>query len=119
MTEEPNSLLETVFAEAQHDLDGEAFTARVMARTRTLRYRAAAGWMGVVLALLVGGWLFALPLQEFTVLIAQGLTIPLIELGETWIAWVLSPINNIGSLIVLSVKAFRVGRKKIISASYA
>ncbi|MCH7816334.1 MAG: hypothetical protein IIC60_07175, partial [Proteobacteria bacterium] len=69
--------------------------------------------------LLASTLLFALPFQELAALIAQGLTISLMDLGDSWIAWVFAPINNIASLLLLSVKAIRVFRKKIINASYA
>ena len=50
---------------------------------------------------------------------AQALTTTLIDLGDGWLAWVFSPVNNIAALLVLFVKAIRVGRKRIIGASYA
>ena len=75
--------------------------------------------IGVGVLLLVSTLLFALPFQELAALIAQGLTISLVDLGDSWIAWVFAPINNIASLLLLSVKAIRVFRKKIINASHA
>ncbi len=35
------------------------------------------------------------------------------DLSESWLAWLISPINNIASLIVLGVKALRIGMKKL------
>lgn len=119
MADDRDPLLKTLFAEAPHDLDGKAFTARVMARTRGRKYRVIAGWFLVILALAALAWFFALPLQEIAQLIAQGLTISLFDLGEGWLAWFLLPVNNIASLLVLSIKAIRIVRKKIRNASYA
>jgi len=119
MTDDRDSLLQTLFAEAQDDLDGEAFTAQVMARTRSLRYRAAAGWICLALVLVACCWLLAIPLQGFAQLVTQGLDTTLIDLGDSWLAWSFSPVNNVAALLVLSVKAIRVGRKKILVASYA
>ena len=122
MDEERDPILQNLFAESQHDLDGAAFIASVMARSRFLRIRRFLPWIGGTLALLVG-LLLLVPLQEFGVLIAlyvtDVLTITLVDLGEGWLALVLSPVNNIASLIVLGVKALRMGRKKIVGASYA
>ncbi|MDP7357226.1 MAG: hypothetical protein QF828_02225 [Pseudomonadales bacterium] len=118
MTDDRDPLLQTLFEEAGHDLDGGAFTARVVAQTRILRYRAVVGLSSVALMLAVGAWFFAVPV-EIAQLITQVLTISLIDLGDSWIAWLLSPINNIASLVVLSVKSIRVARKKITGASYA
>ncbi|MCZ6501053.1 MAG: hypothetical protein O6945_00900 [Gammaproteobacteria bacterium] len=119
MTDDRDPLLQTLFAEAQRELDGEAFTAHVMARTRSQRYQVIAGWFGVALVLAACTWLLALPIQEFAQLIVQGLAITLIDLGDSWLAWLFSPVNNIAGLLVLSVKAIRIIRKKIIGASYA
>ena len=44
--------------------------------------------------------LLAAPLQEFALLLAQGLTTTLIDLGSGWLALIFAPINNIASLIV-------------------
>ena len=118
MADDLDPLMETLFAEARHDLDGKEFAARVMARTRGRKYRVIAGWFSVTLALAALAWLFALPLQEIAQLMAQGLTISLFDLGEGWLAWFLLPVNNIGSLLVLSVKAIRIGRKTIRNAAY-
>ena len=119
MTDDRDPLLLTLFAEAQRDLDGEEFTAHVMARTRSKRYQVIAGWFSVALVLAGCVWLLALPIQEFAQLIVQALAITLIDLGDSWLAWLFSPVNNIASLLVLSVKAIRMARKKIIGASYA
>ena len=122
MDEERDPILQKLFAESQHELDGEAFTASVMTRSRFLRYQRLLPWLGGALALAVS-LLLLVPLQEFGVLIAlfvtDILTITLFDLGEGWLALVFSPVNNIASLIVLGVKALRMGRKKIIGASYA
>lgn len=118
MTDDRDPLLEALFAEAQHDLDGEAFTAHVMAQTRFVRYRVFAPWIGVALMLAGGAWFLAIPL-EVAQLIAYGLTTTLIDLGDSWLAWSFSPVNNVAALLVLAVKAIRIGRKKIIGASYA
>ena len=118
MTDDSDPLLQTLFAEAQHDLDGEAFTAHVMARTRFLRYRVVAAWICVALILAVGAWFLAIPL-DVARLIAQVLATTLFDLSDGWLAWLFLPVNNIAALLVLSVKAIRMGRKKMIRASYA
>ena len=118
MTDDRDPRLQALFAEAQHALDGETFTARVMARSRFLRYRALSLWGGMAFVLAAGAWYLAIPL-EVAQLLAQALTTTLIDLGDGWLAWVFSPVNNIAALLVLFVKAIRVGRKRIIGAAYA
>ncbi len=118
MTDDRDPILQSLFDDAQHNLDGEAFTAQVMAQTHKLKYSVIAGGLVVAIALAASAWLLALPLQELAQLIAQILTTSLVDLGESSAAWVLAPVNNVASLLISSVKAIRVIRKKIIGASY-
>jgi len=117
--ENQDQMLQSVFAEARQDLDGEAITARVMAKTRRQLYLLAAGVLSLVAALLAGTWLvFGLPLLEFAVLISQFLTMTLVDLGEGWLALVFMPVNNIASLFIVTAKAIHMGWKKIIGVSF-
>lgn len=118
MTDYRDPLLQTLFAEAQHDLDDEIFTARVMAQTRNLKYGVIAGFFCVTLMFAACAWYFAIP-QELAQLVTQVLTTSLIDLGDSWLAWLLAPVNNIGSLLIIGAKALRVAWKKIVGASYA
>jgi len=120
MTNNQDKLLQSVFAEARQDLDDEALTTRVMAKTRRVLYMLVAGTLSLVIVLLAGFWLiFGLPLLEFAVLISQFLTMTLIDLGEGWLALVFMPVNNIASLVVITVKAIHIGWKKVTGASLA
>jgi hypothetical protein len=120
MTSNQDQLLQSMFAEARQDLDGEALTARIMAKTRRLLYLLATGGISLALVLLVGAWLlFGIPLLEFAVLISQVLTMGLFDLGEGWLALVFMPVNNIASLVVITAKAIHLGWKKVIGASFA
>jgi hypothetical protein len=38
----------------------------------------------------------------------------LINLGDGWLASILSPVNTIGSLVIITAKAVRMGQKKIM-----
>lgn len=118
MSEYREPSLENLFAEANRDLEGEAITAQVMARTRNRLVTLAVGGISVSLvALLIGWYLFAGPLLEFAVLISQFLTNPLVELGEGWLALALMPINNFASITVLLAKGAMMGWKKLTGTS--
>jgi hypothetical protein len=120
MTDHRDPLLQTLFAEAQQELDGEAITARIMAKTRNRRNLLVAGGIISSLVLLTGAWLvFAVPLLEFALLVTQGLSMTLVDLGEGWLALVFLPVNNIASLLVITVKAIRILQKKILGGSFA
>lgn len=119
MTEERDPILQTLFAEVQHEFDDKEFTARVLTRTKSLKLKIIAGSIATLLLVAVGAWLFALPVQELTVLIAQGLSIELVTLSNSMLSWILAPINNIAGVTVLSLKAMRMFWTKFRSASYA
>jgi len=115
ITDNQDQLLQSVFAEARQNLDDEAITSRIMAKTRRVLYMLAAGVLSIAVVLAVGIWLiFGMPLLEFAVLISQFLTMTLIDLGEGWLALVFMPVNNIASLVVVTAKAIHLGWKKVL-----
>jgi hypothetical protein len=121
MTEHRDPVLQTLFAVDQidqNDQDAQAFTARVMAKTRKLIYQLAGVLAAVALLLLICVWVFAIPLQEVVQLVTQTVSVTLFDLGDGWASWVFSPVNNIASLIVISLKAIRIVHKKVLRASY-
>ncbi len=118
MTNDRDPLLHSLFADADGELDGEAFSARVMARLRFQRIRIVVPWICVALLLAAGAWFLAIPL-EVAQLFAQILSTVLIDLGDGWLAWLFSPVNNIAAFLVLGVKALRAFRNKLIGMTYA
>jgi hypothetical protein len=100
MTDDKDPMLQLLFAEAEQDLAPEAFTARVMAETKRLKRRAVIGWLCAAILVAAGLWLFATPLQAAIYLLNQTISIPLIDLGDSLTAQMLSPVNNIATLCV-------------------
>ena len=119
MADDRDPFLESLFAEAKAELDGESFTSEAIAQPQRLKHRLLAG--GVCVALLLGlcVWQLALPVQEFALLFTQVLGTSLLELGDGTLAWILSPVNNIASGLILLGKIVRVGWKRITAATYA
>ena len=118
MSDDRDPLLQELFAQFQPEVDAQQFTAKVMARTRFLKVQWMAPWIAGALLIAVGASVLV-PLEEFTLLISRVLSISLIDLGESWAAWLFTPINNVASLIIIGVKAIRMGHKKITRISYA
>jgi len=116
--EDQDPRLQALFAEARQELDGEEFTAGMMARTRLQRYRLPILLSGFALVVTVCALIFTSSLLEFVLLVTQVLTTTLVDLGEGWLAWAFSPINNIASLLILSGKAMHMGWKLITRANY-
>jgi len=118
-TDQSNTDLQALFANATNDLDGEEFTGSVMAKTRRLVYQLVAAAIGLLLALLICAWWFSVPVQELSLMITRFLGTPLIELGEGWLGWIFTPVNNIAALFALSAKLLRMTWKKMVGRSYA
>lgn len=119
ITDNTDQLLQSAFANARQELDGEALTKRVVAKTRQMLYLLATGGIALALLLLAGVWLIlGMPLLEFAVLISQFLATNLIDLGEGWLALVFMPVNSIASLVIVTAKAIHMGWKKINGASF-
>ena len=53
------------------------------------------------------------------VLLAESLSTALVDLGESWWAVMIAPINSVASVLVLSAKALRMSVNRIRSASYS
>jgi hypothetical protein len=113
---DPN--LESLFAEAKRDYEGEAITAQVMAQTRNrLVSKAVGGALLGLIALLIAWYVFAVPLLDFAILLSQFITNPLIDLGEGWLALVFMPINNIASISVALGKLSLMAWKRLTGTS--
>jgi len=115
MNNDHDAVLQTLFTDARKDLEGEAFTARVIARTRGLKIRFATGLAAVAVVLLGCIAFFAAPIIEISQPVTQVLTTSLFDLGEGSLAWFLSPVNNIASLLILVAKGLRVAWKRFSS----
>ncbi|NIP18552.1 MAG: hypothetical protein GWM87_10615 [Xanthomonadales bacterium] len=116
MNEQLENHLRAMFAEAERQHDGREFTGRVMAQTRFARYRKPALVLGITLVVAVCMLLVAPPLRSFTMLVAQGLTTSLVDMGDGWLGILLAPVNTVGSLLILAGKAARIGQKRLLGA---
>lgn len=120
MTDERDPTLQTLFEAAQQDLAGEAFTSQVMSQTVKRNYRAVMGWICVGLVVAPCAWLVATPLQDAVHLLTQRLSpllsvVSLIDLDDHWPTQILTPVNNIASLIALGVIGLRLAYRKVVS----
>ena len=118
MTDERDPVLSSLFARSVVDQNDKEFTEHVVAKTRSLRYKIVAGLACFALVLIAGAWALDLPIINIVQLVTQALATNLIELGDGWLAWILMPVNNVASVLILSLKAIRMLRKKIINTSY-
>jgi len=118
MSREFDARLQTMFADANMELDGANFVGRVMTNTLAWRNRLVAALAGLSLVVAICVLVFNIPLLQITQQVSLIFTTALIDVGEGWTALLLAPVNNIGSLLILTAKALRIIQKKMAGASY-
>ena len=118
MSEERDPYLQSLFSEVE-ELDDRDFMLDVQNR---IRAQERSRWL-VLAGLLFAGsgvvWVMSVPLSVAAESLTLGLTSPLVKLGEGFLPLMLSPINNLASILILIAKLLRMGWKRIRTASYA
>jgi hypothetical protein len=118
MTDDRDPVLQALFAEAQQTLGDDAFTTGVMLQVKTRRQRFYY-WSALILLTVAICWVLAPALQEFSLLTAQALTSNLFDPGDGWLSFLVAPVNNVASLLIVAIKIVRSGRKRLLGASFA
>ena len=115
MTIERDPAILELFNVAEEDLTGEKFVALTMSRVDHLRRRSLAGWILVGLVLLAVGWLLAAPIQGAIQLLTQSLSISLVDLGDRWIARMISPATSVAGVVAFILLGLLAAYRKIFS----
>ncbi len=119
MTEDRDPYLQALFAESQQTLPGDAFVTAVMARTVQLKRNIyLAGAIATIILLLVS-WVFSWPLVEMALTFSQVLSTEIIAAGDSMLALILLPINNLAALLVLIWRIARYGWLHATEGSYS
>ena len=113
MTEQRDPLLQALFAESQGIATDDKFTESVMMKTYALRQKLIATGIIVSLLLILYTVLFGAPLQDFAILNAQFLSTNIINIGESWVALLVSPLNSLAGLLTLLFIGFLILQKKL------
>lgn len=115
MNDDRDPTLLTLFADHEQNLTDSNFTDRVFAQIESQKRRAMIGWSIAGLVLLPCAWLLMSSMQGIVYLLAQGLTVTLIDLEQGWLALLLSPINSVAGLLAIGFKLFRMAYKRLFS----
>lgn len=118
MTEDRDPLLQSLFTESQAVTTDDEFTESVMTKTYARRRKVIAAAVIASALLILYTLLFDAPLQEFVVLIVQFLSTELVDMGESWFALAVSPLNSVAGLMALLVKGFLILQKKLRLISF-
>ncbi|NKB33867.1 MAG: hypothetical protein GKR91_12280 [Pseudomonadales bacterium] len=119
MMEERDPAIQALFDDAQRGLHDDEFIKSVMARTISLKYRLLATGLGLIAFLLVSAVLFSVPLIDFAYVVTELLSTELVLISNVTAAWILTPINNIATLLVVIGKIVKTGISRARQASYA
>jgi hypothetical protein len=112
MTEDRDPSLQALFAQAEEPHDGAAFTATVMARVDTMRQRRRLALVVLALAAAVLVVLVGPLLMDVAGFTTRGVSTAVIDLEGGVVAQILSPVNNVATVLVLVVAVlFGVYRK--------
>ena len=107
MTEQRNATLESLFDASKQDFAGDEFVERVINRTDRLRIFVMAGWAAVGIVLIAVAWVLGLALQDAVDVINRSLSISLIDIGDAWLAPILSPVNSVAGVLAIGLLALR------------
>ena len=80
--------LQTLFADANTELDGEVFTGRTMSKTRSLRNRLIVALFTLALIAVASVLIFEIPMLGLAQQASKMLTITMFDLGDSWAAWI-------------------------------
>ncbi len=115
MTDQLDSNLTRLFAEAEQDLTDPNFTKDVMVKMRKTAVAQKAGMWGGILAALTIVWIFSKSLQLMGQLIIQTLSHPIVTINNQDLAWIFLPVNNLACLLLLVGMAFILLQRNIRS----
>ncbi len=118
MTEDRDPFLQTLFAEDQQELAGDAFIEDVMAKTRNIRRNLYLTFAASILAFVVIALIAEWPLLGLAITFSEVLGMELVNFGNSTISWVLLPINNLATLLVLLWRVVLIAWNRASSASY-
>lgn len=96
-------LLGKLFADAEQDMDADAFTATVTARTETLRHRKIVRRICLLGVLALVG----IPLQDYGLALSQVLVEHVFRIDNALLAELLAPIDTVGGLLSAMLLALR------------
>ncbi len=114
MTEDRDPFLQSLFDDSRLEPVSEEFTSAVVSRTYSLRNKLITVAVGLIVILLVYTWFYGAPGQGLALAMAKFLSTSLIDLGNSWAALILAPINSIAGLLAITFKLLRSFSKKIL-----
>lgn len=114
MNDERDPWLETLFVQAERNLEDDNYIEQVMVRVEKRRRNVLIGRLALVALLVVFELLLSAPLANTVGVISQALSATLLELENEWAALVLAPLNSIAGLIGMLLLGMQFLYRKMI-----
>ncbi|MCR9138103.1 MAG: hypothetical protein NXI27_19045 [Alphaproteobacteria bacterium] len=116
MMNDRDPMLQSLFAEAQDDLAGDAFVATLMSKVDRHVRLARLLWIGIGLALILCAWFAAGPMQEAALAVTFGLSQPLFPLHDGLFAALVAPLNTYAGVFALLLLIIRSTRRALFAS---
>lgn len=114
MTDDLDPTIQALFDEAPAPEASPAFQSRVMAALNQQSRRRKLMWFALDLLAVIVIWLASEPLQEFAMAMIPWMMSSLLELGDSLWAQLLAPVNNLASVLALTVLLGRSVYRRLI-----
>lgn len=118
MTDDRDPNLLKLFADSQETIEDDAFVAAVMHRTVALKRNLAFTAIGCVTALVLASLVFSWPLLGLAMSLTSILGTEIFVIGNGVVAWFLTPINNLATVLFIIWRIFRFGWNRSTNLSY-
>ena len=115
MTSDKDPTLQTLFDNARAELIENGFTGHVMSEVERSRRRTMAIWVGASLLGVLFLWWLMGPVLGVVEIVTGLLPTSLFDLGESWIAKIVAPINSVSAAVAAVGFGLYAGYRKIFS----
>lgn len=99
MSDERDPLLESLFAQADVEVQANDFDAKVMAKVERRRRNVLVGRVALVALLIAFEFLLSAPLQNSVGVVTDALSASLLDIGNEWLAVIVAPLNSVAGLL--------------------
>jgi hypothetical protein len=114
MKDERDPVIESLFTQAERQLEDSDFADRIMARVNRRRRRIIGIRVAIVLALVILELVTSEPIQNYVGNATQLLSMQLLDLGDSWYFALFSPLNSVLGIVGLILIAMQFLYRRIV-----
>lgn len=114
MSDDRDPLLESIFEQANDELNDVDFVDNVMARVARRRRNVLLGRIGLVAVLVAFEFMLSAPLQNSVGIASQALGASLLEVNNEWLGLIVAPINSVAGIIGMVLLGLHTLHRRIV-----